>query len=82
MPASDGDSDGQHPPTPTRSVLPALTFFLYKGDSKYLEDLLARIDTPQLDHLKIEFDEEDILNTTQFTQFISHSTIDNEVEGS
>ncbi len=46
MPASDGDSDGQHPPTPTRSVLPALTFFLYKGDSKYVEDLLACIDTP------------------------------------
>ncbi len=74
MPASDGDSDGRHPPPHTRSVLPALTFFLFKGDSKYLEDLLARIDTPQLDHLKIEFDEEDILNTTQFTQFISHST--------
>jgi hypothetical protein len=37
-------------------------------------DLLAHIDTAQLDHMKIEFDKEDILNSTQFTQFISHST--------
>ena len=34
-----------------RAVLPALTDFRFKGVSEYLEDFVARIDTPLLDRL-------------------------------
>ncbi|KAH9020744.1 hypothetical protein EDB84DRAFT_1565599 [Lactarius hengduanensis] len=40
--------DQIHPPPITRTVLPALTDFLFKGASDYLEDLVSRIDGPQL----------------------------------
>ena len=36
------------PPPLTRTVLPTLTYFQFKGASEYLEDLVARIDGPQL----------------------------------
>jgi len=45
----------QSPPPPTRTVLPALTAFMFGGVSEYLEDLMARIDTPLLDHLNLQF---------------------------
>jgi hypothetical protein len=38
----------------TRTVLPALTTFLFEGFIEYLEDLVAQIDAPQLDYLRIE----------------------------
>ncbi|KAH9163233.1 hypothetical protein EDB89DRAFT_574860 [Lactarius sanguifluus] len=40
--------DQIHPPPITRAVLPALTEFHFKGASEYLEDLVSRIDGPQL----------------------------------
>jgi len=40
---------------PTRFVLPALTELMFKGVYEYLEDLLARIDTPLLYDLQITF---------------------------
>ena len=40
-------------PPPTRAVLPALAVFEFKGVNEYLEDLVARIDTPKLDRLEI-----------------------------
>ena len=42
------------PPT-TRTVLPALTSFQFRGASEYLEDLVARIDTPKLNQITIYF---------------------------
>ena len=36
-------------PPVTRTILPALTHFEFRGASEYLEDLVSRIDTPQLD---------------------------------
>ena len=39
------------PPPFMRAVLPALTDFRFKGVSEYLEDFVARIDTPLLDRL-------------------------------
>jgi len=39
------------PPPVTRTVLPALTEFRFKGASKYLEDFVAHIDTPQLEDI-------------------------------
>ena len=41
------------PPPVTRTVLPALTFFLFQGASEYLEDLVSRIDAPQLNRIYI-----------------------------
>jgi hypothetical protein len=38
-----------------RVILPALTVFHYGGCSEYLEDFLAQIDTPHLDHIRIEY---------------------------
>jgi hypothetical protein len=41
------------PPPITRSVLPVLAEFKYKGRNEYLEDLLAGIDAPQLKSFRI-----------------------------
>lgn len=43
------DRTSQISPPPTRSVLPALLRFTFRGISEYLEDLMAQIDTPQLE---------------------------------
>ena len=45
----------RHPPPLTRSILPSLTMFLFKGASEYLEEVLARIDTPRLHQMEITF---------------------------
>ncbi|KAH9066948.1 hypothetical protein EDB83DRAFT_2379878 [Lactarius deliciosus] len=42
------------PPT-TQTVLPALTRFYFKGLVEYFEDLLAQIDAPRLDYLRIKY---------------------------
>jgi hypothetical protein len=58
---------------PTRTVLP-LTTLRFEGANEDLEDLVARIDAPLLDHLNITlfFFYEDILDTPQLLRFISH----------
>ena len=43
------DQNGQRPLPQIRTLLPALTKFWFQGICEYLEDLLARIDTPLLD---------------------------------
>ena len=43
--------DRIHPPPVTRTILPALTQFIFHGASEYLEDLVARIDAPRLDRI-------------------------------
>jgi len=63
--------------SPTRIVLPALTSFCYLGVHKYLEDLVSRIDAPQLNESRIGFFEDKgpfekvDLDTPQFARFIS-----------
>ena len=47
--------DRTHLPLVTRTVLPALTAFLFKGASEYLEELVSRIDAPQLDWIYIYY---------------------------
>ena len=42
-----------HPPPITRVVLPALADFGFIGTSEYLEDLVAQIDCPELDHINV-----------------------------
>jgi hypothetical protein len=70
----DSERESQHPPPPARAVLPALTSFKFNGVSEYLEDLVAWIDAPQLDHLDIAFYSfnQVIFDTPQLLQLISH----------
>jgi hypothetical protein len=45
--------DPSRPPPVTRNILPALVFFVFRGASEYLEDLVGRIDGPRLNHISI-----------------------------
>jgi hypothetical protein len=54
---------------PTRSVLPILSRFGFKGASEYLEDLVARIDAPRLCDLEITFFHSLDFDTPQIVQF-------------
>ena len=59
------------PPSLTRSFLLNLTRIIFKGESEYLEEILARIDAPRLDKLDITFFNQIIFDTPQLFQFIS-----------
>jgi hypothetical protein len=62
------------PPTVTRAVLPALISFEFQGASEYLEDLVARIDAPQLDQILIFYLNQLVdLQVAQFSKFINRS---------
>jgi len=63
-------------PTPlplTRTVLPSLTDFRFMGVTVYLEDFIARIDTPLLNELRIEFFMEPTFHTPQLHQLIGRT---------
>ena len=62
--------NSRHLPPRTRSLLPVLTMFQFKGVGEYLEDLVARIDAPLLDELVITFFNQLIFDIPQITQFI------------
>jgi hypothetical protein len=72
-PRSCPDRGRRRPPPPTRSVLPALTEFIFAGVSEYLEDFVARIDAPLLDRLEITFFRQVIFHTPRLTQFIGRT---------
>lgn len=57
-------------PPPTRGVLPGLSSFTITGVSEYLEDLIARIDTPQLNFFSPQFFYQPIFDIPQLPQFI------------
>ena len=68
------DKNSLYPPPPTRMHLPVLTELGFRGANEYLEDLMARIDAPLLEILRIIFfDDELIIDTPQLTQFISRT---------
>jgi len=72
-PPSCPNRKSRRPPPLTRSVLPALRHFGFVGVSEYLEDLVARIDSPLLDSLQIKFFHQLIFDTPQLTRFISRT---------
>ena len=72
-PPSRPNRESRRPPPFTRSVLPALRQFGFVGVSEYLEDLVARIDSPLLDSLQIKFFHQLIFDTPQLTRFISRT---------
>ena len=57
----------------TRFVLPVLTRFEFKGDGEYLEDLVARIDAPQLNFLQITFFNDIVFDTPQLIRFLTQT---------
>ena len=67
------DPARQRPPPRTRSALPALTYFEFKGLSEYLDVVVARIDAPRLNKLDITFFNDIVFDTPQFVQFIGHT---------
>ena len=70
---SHPDQASRLPPPPTRTVLPALTAIWFKGVCEYLDDLVARIDAPQLHNLHITFFNDIVFDAPQFIRFISRT---------
>ena len=64
------DRECRTPPPVTHSILPDLTSFDFDGVSEYLDDLVARIDTPRLDNLDITFLHQINFDTPHLAQFI------------
>ena len=58
------------PPGGHRNVLPALTCFIYRGTSKYLDSFVARIDAPRLGNIDITFFNQPTFDASQLGQFI------------
>jgi hypothetical protein len=71
--SSRPDWESRHPPSPTRSILPALTGIQFKGTAEYLEDLVACIDAPQLNSFLISLFNQIDLGVPQLAQFISRT---------
>jgi hypothetical protein len=72
-PRSRPDRKSRRPPPLTRTLLPLLYDMKFKGACEYSEDLLARIDAPLLDRLKITFFHQLTFETPQLTQFINRT---------
>jgi hypothetical protein len=68
-PRPHSDRAGRRLPPTTRSVFSVLTYIYFKGDSEYLDDLVANINAPRLSKLDIIF----VLDTPQLIQFISRT---------
>jgi hypothetical protein len=65
--------DQPSPPRSICTVLPALTYFGFRGVTEYLEDLTSLIDAPLLSYLHITFFNQLIFNTPRLCAFISHA---------
>ena len=61
-----------HPHPQMRTILPALIRLNYEGRSEYLEDFLARIDTPRIDSVMIEYFMHQI-QASQLSRFIERT---------
>ena len=73
-PLSHPDRRNQRPPPSIRTVLPALTHFVFKGVSEYLEVFVARIDAPLLESIQITFFHQLIFHIPQLAQFMGRTT--------
>ena len=73
-PRSRPDQNSRRLPPQTRTLLPVLTELTFNGAAEYLENLVAQVDAPLLDKLKIDFFYElMIFDTLRLTQFISRT---------
>jgi hypothetical protein len=66
-------SESRSLPPIKRSILPALTRLDFQGVTEYLEELIAHIDTPQLDKLQITVLNE--IGTPRVAQFINRTSL-------
>jgi hypothetical protein len=78
-PLSCPNRERRSPPPQIRNVLPALTRFEFQGVSEYLEELVARIDTPLLDSIWVTLFSQLVFDIPQFAQFMERTTRFNEV---
>ena len=60
-------------PPITRTVLPALAYFVFHGAREYLEDLVGRIDGPNLNHISISTPYLPGFQVAQLSRFIDQS---------
>ena len=72
-PQSCPDQETRRSPPPTRSILPALTFFSFKGVNEYLDDIVSRIDAPKLCRLSTTFFNDIDFSTPGLSQFINRT---------
>jgi hypothetical protein len=72
-PRSRPNRETRRLPPSIRSVLPTLNTLYFTGVSEYLEDLVARIDSPLLNCLEISLFPQLIFDTPQLLQFISRT---------
>jgi hypothetical protein len=73
FPRSQADRENRLVPRLTRFVLPALTSFDFKGDSEYLENIVAQIDTPLLTWFGISFFNQLVFDTPSLRHFLSRT---------
>ena len=60
-------------PSLAPTVHPTLASLEFKGVCEYLEDIIARIEAPPLNDLRITFFNQLVFDTPQLSQFISHT---------
>jgi len=65
------DQGSRRPLPSNRSVLPALHEFIFQGVTEYLEELVSRIDTPQLSSADITFFNQIDFDCPRLAQFIN-----------
>jgi hypothetical protein len=70
-PQSRPDWASRSLPPSKRTILPALHEFRFKGTTEYLEGLVTRIDTPQLDRMHITFFNQIDFDCPRLAQFIN-----------
>jgi hypothetical protein len=68
------DLESRRPPPLSLTVLPALTRLEFRGVTEYLENVVARVDTPLLDTIQITFFPEFVFNIPQLAKFMRRMT--------
>ena len=74
-PRSRPDRDRRPLPPLKRLLLPSLTEFYFKGDSRYLEDVIGRIDAPALDKVTITFFNQLVFETPLLREFLRRTEV-------
>ena len=72
-PESRPDRENRSLPSLKRSILPTLEHFRFKGVTEYLDDLVTRIDAPQLNTLQITFFNQIYFDAQRLAQFINRT---------
>ncbi|KAI0284452.1 hypothetical protein BC826DRAFT_1056155 [Russula brevipes] len=72
-PRSPPDQVSRRPPPPARTTLPALTYLGFRGESEYLDDLVAWIEAPPLHSVEITFFNQPLFSISQLSLFIDRA---------